>query len=267
MNRQSPFSNLRRMQFIRTAKELIASRPGCDLIALSEGDSYETSPFGLLSPFLAPVNVRYVQTGRGLIVPNTCAVYVVAGQDLWADAWLDENATYLAGTEIGAATTVATIVAEETWRFYDVSTHTRDKFMASLEGTPVMGRWVNGVALRQATFSPQVRPGEIMELTYVWQVTARPSYPRYHFYNHLLRQSDGTLIAQEDGPGVYSLYWRVGDLVVTRFYISVPPDATPGAYLLNTGLYTWPEIERVLRDTGEDGLTVAIVQIVAPASD
>jgi 4-amino-4-deoxy-L-arabinose transferase-like glycosyltransferase len=240
-------------QLIAAAKDLMVSRPGCDLIALSEGDSYESSPLGLLSPFLAPVNVRYVQTGRGLIVPNTCAVCVVAGQDPWAIAWLDENTAHLAGTEIDTG--------EETWRFYDVSAHTREELTVSLDDAPVLGRWMNGAVLRQAALDPQVSPGETLELTYVWEVTVQPPHPRYHFFNHLLRQSDGVLVAQEDGPGVYSLYWRVNDLVVTRFSIPIPPDATPGAYLLNVGLYTWPEIERVPRDTGEDGLTVTTVQI------
>jgi 4-amino-4-deoxy-L-arabinose transferase-like glycosyltransferase len=240
-------------RLISVTRELVTSRPGCDVMVVSEGDSYETSPLGLLSPLLAPVNVRYLQTGRGLLVPDTCAVYVVAGQDAWASAWLDENTTYLPAAEIDAG--------EEAWRFYDVSARARDAFRASLSGTPAVGKWVNGVLLRQVTYGPQVHPGEVLELTYVWEVIAQPPHPRYHFYNHLLSQSDGTLVAQEDGPGVYSLYWRVGDLVVTRFNIAIPPEAAPGTYLLNTGLYTWPEIERVPRDTGEDGLTVAVIQI------
>jgi 4-amino-4-deoxy-L-arabinose transferase-like glycosyltransferase len=236
-------------RLLALAKEVTASRPGCDLIALSEGDRYETSPLGLLSSFLAPTNVRYVQTGRGFIIPHACAVYLIAGQDPWASAWLDEHASRVNGIE-----------AETRWKFY-MSTSSSEKFASDLDDTPRIAHWSNGLALRQVTLNSQLRPGETLELTYLWEVTAPPLHSRYHFFNHLLRQSDGALVAQEDGPGVYSLYWRAGDIIVTRFYVTVPPDAAPGVYVLNTGLYTWPELERVPLDNGEDGLTVATVQI------
>jgi hypothetical protein len=230
----------------------MAARPGCEVVVLSEGDSYETSSLALLAPFLAPVHVRYVQAGRGLIVPPTCAVYVVAAQETWTEAWLTGHTTPLVGTEVDAG--------GEIWRFYDASPHTRDRFADALAGQPPLGRWVNGLLLRQVTASPQVRPGQVLEMTYVWEVTAPPAHPRYHFYNHLLRSADSALIAQEDGPGVYSAYWQTGDLIVTRFYIAVPPDAA-GAGAIRMGVYTWPELERVPLETGQDGLVVATLSI------
>jgi hypothetical protein len=235
---------------IHTARTLLEAHPDCALMALAEGDSYETSSMGLLSPFLDPVEVRYLQTGRGLLVPRTCALYVVAGQDPWADAWLEENGAKLA--QAGE---------QEGWRFYELPTSARERFAAGLETVPSLGEWTNGIRLRSCQLDPQVRAGEALEVTYVWEVTAAPAHPRYHFFNHLLNKKDGTLVGQEDGPGVYSLYWRAGDLVITRFYIPVPADAASGDYVLNLGLYTWPELERVPRVDGQDMLAVATIRV------
>jgi hypothetical protein len=238
-------------RLIQTARTLMDARPDCALVALAEGDSYETSSLGLLSPFLYPAQVRYLQTGRGLLVPRTCALYVVAGQDPWANTWLEANGSRLAqaGEE------------EPGWRFYELPASARQRLMAGLEAAPGLGEWANGIRLRSWQLEPHVHAGEALEVTYVWEVTAAPAHPRYHFFNHLLSQKDGSLVGQEDGPGVYSLYWRAGDLLITRFYIPVPTGAAPGDYVLNLGLYTWPEIERVPRVDGEDVLTVAIIRV------
>jgi len=246
-------------QSIVQARELMEARPECDLVALSEGDSYEVSLVGLLTPFMLPREVDYVQVGRGVLLPENCGVYLLTRYDPWTQAWLDENATHLNGRDIE--------VGGEVWRFYEMSAEASRAFRASGANQPTLGRWTNGVLLRQAALGSQVRPGEIVEITYTWEVTETPAHPRYHFYNHLVRESDGVLVAQEDGPGVYSLYWEAGDWLVTRFFIAVPPDAPPGVYLLKTGLYTWPELDGVPLEDSQAGLTVGTVQVVASPGD
>ncbi len=246
-------------QLIATAERLMAARPECELVALSEGDSYEVSLVGLLTPFMLPREVRYAQVGRGVLVPRTCGLYLVTRAEPWTQTWLAEHANLLPQEDIQAG--------EETWRFYDLPAEASQAFRASAASQPPLGRWHNGPALHRATFAPQVRPGEALEISYIWQVTQAPTHPRYHFYNHLVGQSDGNLVAQEDGPGIYSLYWEAGDWLLTRFFVPVPSDAAPGTYQLKTGLYTWPELDGVPLDDGQAGLTVGTVQVVAPPSD
>ncbi len=88
-----------------------------------------------------------------------------------------------------------------------------------------------------------LEPGAYIDIILTWHY--RVVAPKeYHIFNHLLL--DETLIAQIDGAGVPTWYWRDDDVLVTRFRMELPPNLTPGTYRLITGSYTWPDVERVL---------------------
>ena len=42
-------------------------------------------------------------------------------------------------------------------------------------------------------------------------------------------------------------------MLLTYFSLSLPAELPDGDYVLRTGMYTWPGLQRVPRETGEDG--------------
>jgi hypothetical protein len=65
---------------------------------------------------------------------------------------------------------------------------------------------------------------------------------------HLLGP-DGVPVAVGDGLGVPVEGWQPGDIIVQRHRLSVPEDAPPGEYRLQTGAYWLDTMERwSLRD-------------------
>ncbi len=106
-------------------------------------------------------------------------------------------------------------------------------------------RWANGVQLIAAQASGDLKPGG----TFRWQLTWRVNSPPptgadYHWFNHLV-DTEGRRAGQMDGVGFPSRSWRVGDTVTTWFDVPIAPDATPGAYTMRVGMYTFPDIQNV----------------------
>jgi hypothetical protein len=99
-------------------------------------------------------------------------------------------------------------------------------------------------------------------LALTWEVYDTPPARRYHFFHHLLDES-GVLVAQADGPGVFSRYWQAGEFFETWFDIALPADVAPGHYQLVVGLYDWPSLERAYLTDGRDSLTLASIHIPA----
>jgi hypothetical protein len=91
-------------------------------------------------------------------------------------------------------------------------------------------------------------------------VHGTPPKKRYHFFNHLLDEG-GSLVAQADGPGVFSRYWQPGEFFVTWFEIALPADLASGIYRLAIGLYDWPSLERSLLTDGRDHLPLTSIEI------
>jgi len=123
-----------------------------------------------------------------------------------------------------------------------------------------IGQWDNGVQLLRYELGPGVRPGATLALSLTWALTDTPLQREYHFFNHLL-DPGGALVAQADGPGVYTRYWQPGEFYITWFDIVAPPDAHPGAYTLSSGLYDWPSLERPRLVDGRDSLQLASIDI------
>ncbi|MDI7274722.1 MAG: glycosyltransferase family 39 protein, partial [Anaerolineae bacterium] len=67
-------------------RRVIDAHPGCDPIVVSGGHTGETSPFGLLAD-LSSSQVRFVQDGRGLILPEGCATYLDTTSGGWLQSW------------------------------------------------------------------------------------------------------------------------------------------------------------------------------------
>jgi len=236
---------------IDLSRALLAERPDCALVVMSNGAQFEASRFALLREFTRlgadPPRTRFVSAAEGRLLPSPCAVFLEAEANPEALAWLAEVAAPL------PAATVQT--PAETWRFYDLPAQAREAAAQLPAGAP-LGQWSNGLALRQAHVEGVLEPSGQLAVRLVWAVE-QPAPPRtIHFGVYMLGQP-GTLVAQADGPGVDSTEWRTGDLFVTNFAVPLPPDLAPGEYEMAAALYYYPEIERLLLADGADLLYLA----------
>lgn len=102
---------------------------------------------------------------------------------------------------------------------------------------------LRGWALEETT----VHPGDTLELTLSWKAAAELSEQHVVFV-HLL-SSDGSMVAQHDaspvGQFAPSSVWPVGATFGYPVTLELPDDLSPGDYRLVTGVYLWPELERL----------------------
>jgi hypothetical protein len=89
------------------------------------------------------------------------------------------------------------------------------------------------------------RVGNELAITLAWQAEAAMDRP-YTAFVHLLDE-DGTLLAQLDRPpaGYPTTDWRVGEVVVDRYVVTLPAGRGSGVYHLMTGWYYLPTLERL----------------------
>jgi 4-amino-4-deoxy-L-arabinose transferase-like glycosyltransferase len=230
---------------VDTSRALLEQFPDCDLTIMAEGGEVEKSPLGLVEDFVHPRPTRYAESGRGFIIPSRCTVYLAVNPDPFAAAWLQ-----------GSATPVAEPIQtmRESWRFYYVP--------GGASSSPALANWQNGLTLIAFQLDNGLPDEPRLRLDYLWRVdNLPPEGRRYHFFNHLLNQA-GELVAQEDAPGVHSIYWRQGDQLVTQYQLSLPSDLPAGQYSLYTGVYSWPDLERVwLQDGVETTYRVTTVEV------
>jgi hypothetical protein len=101
-----------------------------------------------------------------------------------------------------------------------------------------------GYRLTTDVASPQssilaTAPNTALRLTLYWRVLA-PMETSYTVFTHLL-DANGQLWAQKDNPPVRGSYptteWKVGETIVDKYDIVIPPDAPVGQYELEVGLY------------------------------
>lgn len=218
--------------------------PGCDLVMLGKGDHADTAPLGLVEDFVYPAQVRFVAAGRGLILPQQCTLYFVTATDPLAESWLAANGQALPSQAADG----------------------RSYYVAGRETAAVpLAIWRNGLELLDFNLEGTPAPGQQLTLQYTWHVIQKPlPDSHYHFFNHFLDES-GNIVAQEDGPGVQTLYWQRGDRFMTQFYLNLPADLPPGDYTIQTGVYTWPDLRRIrLRRSQATTFWVTAVEVAAP---
>ncbi len=89
-----------------------------------------------------------------------------------------------------------------------------------------------------------VSPGGEVSLTLAWQIDGELRPPIASFV-HLI-DAEGQPIAQRDGWGSAISGLEVGDVIVQHVRVPIPPDAAPGRYRLQLGIYSrdtmarWP---------------------------
>ena len=109
---------------------------------------------------------------------------------------------------------------------------------------------------------PSLKPGETTYLETVWRVDSVPNR-LLSIMAHVLG-TDGSAVAVGDGLGVPIESWRPGDVFIQRHALTIPKDATPGSYWIQTGVYwlddalreRWP-----VRDTRVIGDRVLLASV------
>jgi hypothetical protein len=85
-------------------------------------------------------------------------------------------------------------------------------------------------------------PGDTLTLTVWWRVREPPP-PPVSLFAHLLRP-DGTPADVGDALGLMAEFWQPGTVIIQQHTLTVPEDAAPGDYPLETGLYSLATGER-----------------------
>jgi hypothetical protein len=85
-------------------------------------------------------------------------------------------------------------------------------------------------------------PGDTLTLTVWWRVREPPP-PPVSLFAHLL-YPDGTLVEAGDALGLMAEFWQPGTVIIQQHTFTVPEDAAPGDYGLDTGLYSLATAER-----------------------
>lgn len=207
---------------IDSSRHLLDEHPACDLVIVAEAGTFEMSPLGLVRDFVHPRPVRFLEAGRGYIIPDGCSLYLRAAGDPLIDEWL-AGGQPLAETGEGV--------------FYRVEGE-------QAVYPPPLQRWENGLSLLSAEVETVPAAGQPLTLIYQWQVTETPPAADYHFFNHVL-DDDGQLVAQEDAAAIDARNWQEGDALVTRFSIPLPTEIASGHYTVRVGQYTWPDLTRI----------------------
>jgi len=99
----------------------------------------------------------------------------------------------------------------------------------------------------------EAKPGQTATLTTYWRVESGASR-LISLMAHLVT-ADGQMIANGDGLGVPIENWQTGDVIVQRHVLTIPRDAQPGIYQVQTGVYTLEDLQRfpVVRGSAQQG--------------
>ncbi len=123
--------------------------------------------------------------------------------------------------------------------------------------------FANGLQLDRARISnPTIQAGDPICLELQWS-TARQLPADYTAFVHVLDQN-GRLVAQSDLPagGGYAPTsgWPIGQPIVDRHGVVLPPALTPGEYQIVIGLYG-PDGVRLTSNTDQDAITLGTFSI------
>ena len=94
----------------------------------------------------------------------------------------------------------------------------------------------------------QARPGDQIHLKLIWRAKKQVSQS-FKVFIHVV-DAGGKLLVQKDGvPGNWSLptdTWVASEVIVDPYVIPIPPEATPGNYRVQVGLYDPTSGQRLL---------------------
>jgi 4-amino-4-deoxy-L-arabinose transferase-like glycosyltransferase len=110
----------------------------------------------------------------------------------------------------------------------------------------------------------EVAPGETLEVVLYWQLLQRPER-HYSIFVHLL-DAESRVVGEFDANAYGTKYWREdgGEMLLGYYPLRVSPDAPPGEYQLEIGVYYQPTGERL--PVYENGEMVADRLLLRPVT-
>lgn len=105
-----------------------------------------------------------------------------------------------------------------------------------------------------------VAAGETLTLNCYWQATGEMPPNRYVAFAHLIAAGSDQLVTQDDhilGRERYPLNaWQPGEVIRESYALPVPADAAAGEYRIALGIYTWPDLTRLVVPGNADNVAV-----------
>lgn len=229
------------------ARQAMALSGGGEVIVLAD----ETQPFMTETPtvfdaLLFGVPHRFADGRAAVPLPETGpAVYL-------SDLASDDGAGSLSAGLLRLADLSSVRLAWElalpeggTYRTYVWSGGDRAEAIATMTPLAAGIPFANKVVFAAYELEGTVQSDGVLEIWLAWWLQGPPPQgAEYHFTVQLL-DDQGRLLSQDDQAGFPSVYWDVGDLVLSRFAMQVPRATSPGSYTLRAGMYTYPDIEVV----------------------
>jgi hypothetical protein len=140
-----------------------------------------------------------------------------------------------------------TLTLPDGWRYrsYCRQQSDREDVLNGLTRFPADVPFDNNVIFAAYALPDTAWPDRTVDIWLAWWLRERPpTSDTTQFYTHL-RDAGGTTVAQFDGNGYPASQWQAGDLVLSRFPISVPETLPPGDYHVRVGMYTLPDVANV----------------------
>ncbi len=111
--------------------------------------------------------------------------------------------------------------------------------------TPVHVQFADNITLAGYSFNSRTPvPGEEMTVTLYWTASG-PVAELYTVFAHLLTDGFEMFGGADLQPSPSTEAWAAGETVATVHTFIVPPDAPPGLYQIEIGLYTRPDFRRL----------------------
>ncbi len=216
-----------------------------EVIVLSHGTTpaFEETP-AVFDALLFKRPRRFVDGQLALPFPNTDATAYLIGPIAPEDSPFAPMMEQLDELE---STTSTTLTLPDGWRYRSYCRQQRDRedVLTGLTRFPVDVPFDNNVIFAAYALPDTTWPDRTVDIWLAWWLRERPTTPNAtQFYAHL-RDANGTTVAQFDGNGYPVSQWQAGDLVLSRFPISVPETALPGEYHVRVGMYTLPDVANV----------------------
>lgn len=120
---------------------------------------------------------------------------------------------------------------------------------------PIGADFADNVTLAGYQFSQRIlRPGDTLTVTLYWRARG-PITQEYTTFVHLLDRDFQMHGGHDGGPQPPTVAWPVGRVISDVHKLTVSPDAPPGRYQLEIGLYPWPDFSRLrlLEASGAEG--------------
>ena len=114
--------------------------------------------------------------------------------------------------------------------------------------------------------SPNVAPGDALDLTTYWRVTGE-LVPPIAFFAHVT-DNEQRIVGQYDGWGTALRGLETGDVIVQHVRLPIKPDTAPGVYDLQLGVYSPDTMTRwplsLPSGASADRVLLSPVQVTAP---